>query len=263
MTRLMPLVGSKKLFTITYATPREELLDTPLTLPTSEPTDPQATFTVQGSDLPTFSLKPYSFKCIACLYAAGKFVTAGTVYWRMVKNAANVASGNASVAANYFYTANAFFLDVAVGDVLGVKLWSNKTDSNYDYKALFVYPTRFFPFPLLNCKQILKDVTVWNTDPPTLLPTLTLGNPTPNVLGSPFQGWIEGGNTYAWNISSTGTLNFPLYPPHGGYGLWRVWYNGDGNLSNTASVQTDATYRPKYYRNYLNIKTICRALRVE
>ncbi|MEM2263331.1 MAG: hypothetical protein QW160_03835 [Candidatus Bathyarchaeia archaeon] len=262
MTRLTPQYGSLRLFTINYATPREELLSTPITLPTSEPTDPQAVFTLQSSDFPTWSVNPYSVKYIACLYAAGRFPTAGTLYWRMVKNGASVNNGNASVSANYYYTVNAWFLDVAPGDVLGVKLWSTVSDSNYDYKAIFVYPTRFFPFPTLNYKQIYANVKIWNTDSPTLFPTLTLGNPTPWVTNYPCQGYIENGNATAWNLSLTGSFSFSCYSPHATFGLWRIWYHGDANNANAAGVQTDATYRPKYYRNYLNIKVQCRPLRL-
>jgi len=263
MTRLIPQAGSRRLFTITYATPRESLESTPITLPTSEPTNPQITWTVLDSDLPTFSLKPFSVKFIACVYGAGKFTTAGTLYWRMVKNGASVANGSASVAANTFYTVNAFFLDVAAGDVLGLKLWSSVSDSNWDYKALFCYPTRLFPFPTLNYKQILQDVTVWNTDSQQLYPTLSLGNPTAWVPNYPWQGYVEGGTSFAWSISQTSSLTFKYYAPHPTYGLYRAWYYGDSDTANSARVQTDATYRPRYYRNYLNIKVACRSLRIE
>ena len=263
MTRLNPLIGSKKLFTITYATPRESLESTPITLPTSEPTDPQITWTVQESDLPTFSLKPYSVKYIACVYGAGRFPTAGTLSWRMVKNGASVNTGSSSVSAGYYYTVNAFFFDVKAGDVLGLKLWSSVSDSNWDYKAIFCYPTRLFPFPLLNYKQIPVNVKIWNSDSPTLFPTLTLGNPTPWIPNYPFRGWIEGGDAYAWTLGVTATRSFPTYVPHSTYGMYQVWYYGDASNANTAVVQTDATYRPKYYRNYLNIKVECRPLRIE
>jgi hypothetical protein len=263
LTRLIPSIGSKRLFTITYATPQETLYTTPTTLPTTEPTDPQFTYTIANSDLPAFSTKPFSVKYIACVYGAGKFVTAGTLSWRMVKNGASVATGTASVAANTYYTVNAFFLDVLPGDVLGLKLWSSVSDSNWDYKALFCYPTRFFPFPLLNYKQISATVKIWNSDSPTLYPTLTLGNPTAWVPYYPWQGYIQNGNHYAWLIDSIDSFTFDYYPPHAVYGVYRIWFYGDVGNANTAVVQTDATYRPKYYRNYLNIKVECRPLRIE
>jgi hypothetical protein len=263
MARLIPSIGSKRLFTITYATPRESLESTPITLPTTEPTDPQITWTVQDSDLPVFSVKPFSVKYIACVYGAGKFVTAGTLSWRMVKNGASVATGTASVAANTFYTVNAFFLDVVAGDVLGLKLWSSVTNSNWDYKALFCYPTRLIPFPTFNYKQILKDVKIWNTDSPTLFPTLTQGNPSPSISSYPWVGYVEGGNSSAWQIGTVISLSFKYYSPHSTYGVYMVWYYGDVSYADTARVYTDATYRPKYYQNYLNIKVECRSLRIE
>lgn len=262
MTKLTPQYGSLRTFMITYATPREELLSTPITLPTTEPTDPQAVFTLQSSDFPTWNIQPYSVKYIACLYAAGRFTTAGTLYWRMVKNGASVATGTASVSASYYYTVNAWFLDVQSGDVLGVKLWSSVSDSNYDYKAIFVYPTRFFPFPTLGYKQLYAQVKIWNTDSPTLFPTLTLGNPTPWTRYNPFMCQFENGNHIGFYMSTTGSVSFNVFSPHTIYGLWRIFYHGDYDTPNNASVQTDATYRPKYYRNYLNIKVQCRPLRL-
>ena len=261
MTRQYPFKGSKKVFSYTFATPREELLGTPLTLPTAEPTDPQAVYTVLDSDLPTWTLKPFSVKYIALLVAAGKFVTAGTLYWRMVKNGASVANGSASVSANTFYTVNAWFLDVAVGDVLGVKLWSSVSDSNYDYKAIFIYPTRFQPFNLLNRKICLADVKIYNEN--ATYPTLSSGNPTKWNPNYPWQGFIENGNSAAYQISITGTFTFTYYSPHSTYGLWRIWYHGDVSNANTASVQTSTTNRPRYYSNYIRMFTECRALRVE
>jgi hypothetical protein len=263
MTRLIPTIGSKKTFTVSYATPRESLESSPITLPTSEPADPQITWTVLDSDLPVITPKPFSVKYVACVYGAGKFVTTGTLYWRMTKNGTSVANGSASIAANTFYTVNAFFLDVLPGDVLGLKLWSSVSDSNWDYKAIFCYPTRFFPFPLLNYKQILAKVKVWNSDSPTLFPTLTLGNPTPWNPLYPWQLWTESGTQATVLIGGTTTVTFNIFSPHATYGVYRVGYYGDVGNANTASVQTDATYRPKYYRNYLNIKVECRPLRIE
>jgi hypothetical protein len=263
MTRLIPAVGSKKLFTITYATPRESLESTPITLPTTEPTDPQITWTVQNSDLPVFSIKPFSVKYVACVYGAGKFVTAGTLSWRMVKNGASVATGTASVAANTFYTVNAWFLDVLPGDVLGLKLWSSVSDSNWDYKALFCYPTRLFPLPLFNYKQILKDVT-WSFSS-SLYPTLTLGNPSRAIASLSYCTFVQGENVnnYVFHYSGDYVKTMKFCSPHQDFGILRVFYYGDFNNPNTAGVNTSATYRPYYYCSYLDWTVRFRPLRIE
>lgn len=261
MVRVYPFIGSRKTFTITFQTPEESLLSTPETLPTTEPATPQVRFTLDSEKFPVISPKPYSVKYIAVVYAAGKFTTAGTLYWRMKKNAASVATGSTSVPTNNFYTVNAWFLDVAPGDVLEISLWSSVSDSNWDYKAYFIYPTRFLPFNPLGGRILYYDVRLTNDS--TTHPTLTLGNPIKWNPNYPFRGEIEGQTPYAWYIHTYGTVAFRYISPNTTLGLWRIWCHGDGGNPNTAVALTSATYRPYYYSNYLRMTTICRALRVE
>ena len=135
MVRVTPLFTSRKVLNITYKSAQETLLATPQTLPTAEPATPQIGYTVAEADLPTLSMSVYSKKWVAYVIGAGKFVTIGTLYWRMKKNGASVATGSYSVDSNYYYTVSAYFFDVAVGDLLELALWSTRTDSNWDYKA--------------------------------------------------------------------------------------------------------------------------------
>ena len=123
MGTVTPLLTSRKILNITYQTPQETLLGTPETLPTTEPATPQISYTVTSGDLPTFNMPLFKKIWVALLYGAGKAVTAATIYWRMKKNGASVATGSGSVAANTFYTWSCGFYDVAVGDVLELALW--------------------------------------------------------------------------------------------------------------------------------------------
>lgn len=259
MGRVIPIMGSRKVFNITYMTPLETLEGTPITLPTTEPTTPQVNYTVDVAHYPVFSVNLFSVKYIAVLYGAGKFVTAGTLSWRMKKNGASVTTGTASVAANTFYTVNAFFLDVVAGDVLEIALWSNQTDSNYDYKALWLNFTRPFIVNPLNNTQIIAYFSVTCTT--VAQPTLTLGNPLKETSNYPI--WIydaEGLNTLIL-ASGDGPWTGKWRTMHATYGLYRYGYWGDQNNSNTAVVKTDATYRPKQWANWIIIELEGRSFR--
>jgi hypothetical protein len=238
LTRFNPAYTSLKTLNITYQTPQETLLTTPVTLPTSEPATPQVGYTIANAHLPTLSLSVYNKVWVAHVYAAGKFVTAGTLYWRMKKNGSSIANGSTSVGANTFYTVSAHFYDVNVGDILEIALWSSVTDSNYDYKALAVSVTRIIPF---NKPRFLINVECPTQTP---FPTLTLGNPSPS-------------DVYFLAIYSDDKLNYTTYSGAVStkivmvgdtYGLFQKYF-GDNTTKNSANVRTDATYRPKYDRD--------------
>jgi len=249
MGRLTPLVTSLKTLNITYQTPQETLLGTPETLPTSEPGTPQIGYTVASDGLPSFDLPPYQKKFVAVLIGAGKFVTAGTVYYRMKKNGASVATGSNSVSANYYYTWNCYFYDVAVGDVLELALWSNQTDSNWDYKAFQIQVSRLIPF---NKPRLLMPC---NFAALGTQPALTLGNPTVTYSSlNPYHCDLPLPSITAANLYGV------LYPNL--YGMFRIGF-GDSSYPNTATVLTSSTYRPRYYRNWVPTQIIVRGLKTE
>lgn len=242
MVRETPLLGSLKTCNITYQTPQETLQGTPTTLPTSEPGTPQIGYTVASGDLPTLSVIQVSLYYFALLYGAGKFVTAGTLSWRMKKNGASVATGTASVAANTYYTVNACFVGVAVGDLLELALWSNQTDSNWDYNAYFVACSRLKPF---SKKTLLANVSIAT---PTVKPALTLGNPQVNNVLYSAKTWFNpayGANQFAYG----GPFVFYYFDCGTTYGMFQQY--PEINLLNAAVVYTNATYRPKYYCTYM------------
>jgi hypothetical protein len=250
MTRLNPVLTSLKTLNITYQTPQETLLGTPVTLPTSEPAMPQISYTVAQSDLPTFDLLPYQKKWVAVLIGAGKAVTAATIYWRMKKNGVSVNTGSSSVSAGYYYTYNCFFYDVAVGDVLELALWSNQTDSNWDYKAYQIQVSRVI---LLNKPRLLSPC---NFATVTLYPTLTLGNPS----SSNFAFYPYHCDNALPSIGVSTSYEY-LYPKNT-YGMFRINY-GDYTSSNSSIIKTSTTYRPYYYRNYVPTQIIMRGVKTD
>lgn len=248
MTRLTPQLTNLKIFDITY--PKQEtLLDTPETLPTSEPSTPQIGYTVQESDLPALNF--YKKIWVAFVFGAGKFPTAGTLYWRMKKNGSSVATSSASVSTNYYYTVNAFFYDVKVGDVLELALWSNVSDSNWDYKALSVLVTRIIPIKI----RLLKPCTLVLTT----RPVLSLGNPS---VYSTDSLRIHHDDFTLESITASKTYNSLYFSDTAIYGLCRI-YNGDINYPNNAVVRTSASYRPYYHRNYVPSQIKLRGVRID
>ena len=229
---------------------QETLLGTPETLPTSEPATPQISYTVASGDLPVISPDMESKKWIGYLVGAGKAVTAATVYWRMKKNGSSVATSSQSVAANQYYTYQAYFYDITVGDVLELALWSNKTDSNWDYKAYQIVLTRMLP---KIAHPILMPLNITGL---TAYPTLTLGNPNASAtrLCYIYLDDVQGPGL-------SGTQNFEALHAGPTYGFERL-YQGDISNLNSVYTSTSATYRPLYQKNYIPTSFVFRATEI-
>jgi len=225
------------------------LLDTPVDLPTSEPDTPQYEWTVAGGDLPAFSLTLKSVKYIGCFYAAGKNVSGATrtVYIRMTKNGSSVSTANSSVGDATFYTRSCFFYDIAVSDVLGIKLWANDTGVNRDYQARQVHPSRIFLLPEAELMKPLDFTTV------VVHPTLVLGNP-----GGSKTNFL----VYFPNVSlQTGvdaSSKVEELRQHSTYGIYRLGY-GDATTSNSSNTGISATQRPRYYQNRIPTQIVFRS----
>jgi hypothetical protein len=250
MARITPLLTSKKTLNITYQL-QETLLDTPETLPTSEPATPQIGYTVAEADLPTFSIPPYSKKWAAMLLGGGKFVTAGTLSWRIRKNGISVSANTYSVAANTFYTISGHFYDVAVNDNLQLALWSNQTDSNWDYKAFQIQVSRLVP---INKPRLLAPC---NFAALSTQPALTLGNPSVNATWPLYPRHCD-----AQLVAITAPISYDSLFPKDTYGLFQI-YRADMNYANSAFCLTSATYRPYYCRNYVPTQIIMRGVRID
>ena len=90
-------------------------------LPTSEPATSQIIYTITSADLPVSTDKTASMKFTAFLYGGGKNngASSATVYYRVLKNGASIASASSAVNTNYYYTVNCYQLyDIKVGDVI-------------------------------------------------------------------------------------------------------------------------------------------------
>lgn len=249
MTKLTSLMSSLKDLVITYRTPFEELQETPTPLPTSEPATSQIVYTVQEADLPTLSMTVEGRMFVVLIICAGKNTDTAsrTVYYRMLKNGSSINTGSVSVSAGYFWTLNACFTNVAVGDVLEVRLWATSDLVNWDYTARQVHVSRvalMSKFPL----AILKFAEV------AVQPVLTLGNPYPYAT----QGFYVYHRSGIYSARTSATeINWWL--AHGTFKLYQIYY-GDYSYVGSGLATTSSTYRPYYARHYVPARIQLRAL---
>ncbi len=251
MTRLSPRVSTLHTLNIAYQDPQETLQGTPTTLPMSEPETPQISYTVASGDLATFTgFTPANNIWIALIFAAGKVVTTATISWRMKRNGINVATGTQIVAANTYYTIIAGFCNglgagssgVFVDDVLTIYLWSSQADSNWDYNAYMIQPSRVQP-STTKFKQSVYLITYIIS---TGYPALTLGNPFTATSTQQINVYVS--STAFAGLNATKTVNcLNLISP---YYLFRT-YTGDYAPQDSAVIYTHVSYRPYYRKNFL------------
>ena len=249
MVRLTPALTSRKILNIAYAAPQETLLATPVTLPTAEPAVPQIGYTVAAADLPAFNMGVYRRIFVAMVFGAGKATTAGRVYWRMKKNGVSVATGSGTVAANTFFTVNAYFYNVNVGDLLELALWSNVADTVWDYKAYNVQVTRLI---LMNKPRLLCPCNFTSVGSG---PVLTLGSPSVYMMGP-----IDVYHVDEILPAITSARNYEIIYPKDVYGMFRISY-GDAFNANSGALRTSTTSRPVYYMNYFPLQIVMRGVR--
>jgi len=239
MTRLSPLLTSKKVLTFTYPDIQETTI-TPETLPTTEPTNPQIAYTVAQADLVQTSFPLFKRVEVGCVNASGTVVTAATISYRMVKNGSSVKTGTFTVAANYYYRLGYYFYNVAVDDVLGIKLWSNQTDSNWDVKTLFVAITRITPIDKPRCLYLVESAALLNR----------VGSGTPTFYHKDF--------TY----QTANAFTIPFWYPHDTYGIFRV-SRGDSMSPDGAESSTGTTRPAQKGGGYTPTQIIFRGLRID
>ena len=238
---------------VTFPTPDETLLGTPETLPTSEPGTPQTSYTLAAANLPSFSEMSFYKKFIGVVVFGGRYPTGGVLYWRMKKNGASVNTGSFVPASGNYFTGNAFFWDVDVGDVLEIAMWSSVTDSVWDYKAVYGTVTRIIPF---NRERVLYPCDFASIK--RNYPTLTLGSPYVATTASSIYPYHCG-----FGLPSIGSENlfwslYPILP----YGTYRINL-GDYHYSNSLSYGLNNSYRPYYRRTFLVERLLARGVKID
>jgi len=242
MGRVTPLLTERKILTFTYPDVQETSI-TPETLPTSEPTDPQISYTVGQSDLVQLSFNVFQRIEVAILNASGQFITAGTLSYQMVKNGSSVKTGSFAVSANYYYRLGCYFYDVAVGDVLGIKLWSSVADSNWDIKTFWMDVTRVTP---LN-----KPRSLYNVQVAAAVQRYSGANGA--------LSYYLHDNFYYTTINA---FTIPLWYPAATYGMFRV-SRGDSFNPDSIESAKGATRPARKGGNYVPSQIIMRGLRID
>lgn len=234
--------GSLKTTTITLPTARETPI-TQVTLPTTEPGIPQISYTVQASDLATFSGNiPKSVVHVPFVFATGKIGAASTIInYRILLNGVSQAQGGSvSVAAGLYYTIEQLrYIPVNVGDVITVSLWSSQADTTFNYHAFTTCYTR--P-QLTKPGTILKDVTYNATGFPTLTqaPSPIAVSTQQNFLPYPYPGNSAG--------IGSGVSTFGALVQDSTYYMGRANY-GDSN--NNYQISSHATNQTNYPKNFM------------
>jgi hypothetical protein len=259
MTRIKAEVWEAlKVLTHTAPTPYESLF-TPVALPTTEPTDPQFQYTVAEADVPYFTPSLASSIKVCQMLSAGRNTDAAaqTVYWRMVKWVSgawsSVANGSQSVSAAYYYTVNAFFTNVAIGDLLGLKLWATSANVNHDYDARAIILSQL-SWARYRCHGVFSITTAE-------YPVYTQGNPTRTVDSIRIYPY----STYeADRITAVGTYSYPYF--YEGLAYFLRITAGDYSYTNTAEVRPNSTRRPDYrnwpYPSTIRFRDLRKAYRV-
>ncbi|MDI6872585.1 MAG: hypothetical protein QME79_14775 [Bacillota bacterium] len=232
---LKAVQGTKIDASIAYAPPRETLLGTPETLPTSEPASAQVAYTVEASDLPALPAGIRAQLC-AAVFVASKNVDASskTLYYKLLKNSVQTYTGSTGVSSGYWLTVECRFCPVSVGDLLEVKLWANG-NMQWDYKALFVAITRpFVGKPL----SVLRDL-VFYTQP---YPALIGGNPA--VAGTSTWRFYVSTGQETYDYVDYNSVSYPAVLLHQNYGLGQHSGYPAGNTFSFGS----STYRPYYFK---------------
>lgn len=233
--------GPLKTYNVSLSAQRETLLGSPLALPTTEPTTAQISFTVQTSDFPTITPTPLGVKYTAIIFGSGKNTDASSqsVSFRMLKNGSSVATGSAgSTPTSQFWTHTYMqFFDIAVGDVLEVKLWATSVNVNVDFYAIVVHPTRInVGTALLN-----KDVSYSNL---VAHPVLTLG--TPGVQATNFNSIAPSSSLPNQVVNLTANCIFAALSWNSTFLSGKV---GCGDAAQSVTTLNHATNHPYYQRN--------------
>lgn len=228
-------IGTLKSFILSPGTARETLLTSGniITLPTTEPTMSQVSFTIQSSDLPNIS-PSVPMKYNASIICSGKIgASASIVSYRVLKNGTSVVQQNMSSAtATQFWTHSHWrTFDVTVGDIIEIKYWAVQSDVTLDFYGLIVYPS----LPIV-CKSgvVLKELDLANiASTPDFTTTFTI-----NALGGLYLYPYSTGSS--WNQTLNITLNALLPNMVVTNGLFRTQY---GDINPTSTQLIHATQR--------------------
>jgi len=231
MVRRVPTTPAK-VIQITYPQYYEELFSPAIPLPTTEPTDPQITFTVQESDFPSVNVNLESKVYIIGIPLVSYNTTSSAIafYFKIIRNGTAVISSYYSNTAGNYLTIYCFYNVVSPGDVWGIKVWAGASGLNFVYWGRAIWLSRI----KYMSKYVLKRYDFY----PIRYPIATKGNPTTGYN----PGYI-----YHENGANIDTRPNPItiygWKQHGTYGLYRCGY-GDTMYANSYTYTNDPSRYP-------------------
>ena len=228
------ITGPTNIITVTEPTMREYLYVSPDNLPTSSPTNPQISYTLQASDFPTISgINQEAVKFSAIVYGA---VRTATVYADLIKNSVSQLTSSGTLTGLQYCTINgAVFPDVKIGDILACKLWGSSSALTLNWRGLYLYPTNIDLGPK---EKAIIDLKIGTS---TAYPAFALGNPSASEIAN--LTIYNGNKTMAGGESS---IIVPITRQNDTYNLFRVAY---GDYNSTINFTASGTYYPYYKRN--------------
>jgi len=251
MVVITPVLSCLKELEITLNT-YENLMSTPESLPTEEPTTPQISITIGESDLPSITLKPDIARYVGVFLTGGKNESADaqTVYVKILKNGSAIKTMSASVSAGYYWTWEFFVRYVYLSDQIDIKMWATSSEVNWDYEAREFQPSKsvWFKDRILIFYEIVEI---------TKNPSLTKGNP---YVKSYYWAEMFHKNSDDWIIPDITTYEGWSFGTENGF--W-VIYLGDIYKYNDGFMLSHSSYRPYYYQNKFPTKMRIRYLQVK
>jgi hypothetical protein len=243
-TREIATIGAARTLTITYPTPREDLLEVPITIPTSEPGSPQITWTILEADMPALSGAALTdITPIPAFFVGGTndTTTPNVHYARLFKNGVEVGFTDRECDGEIFWTYSLYeFAGVAPGDVITLKLWADAEGLTYDYTALAVMVSR----PnIAEDGDILFNVAYTGV---TQYPSLTLGDPSMYSITNDF---LVTSGPFALALAVSGDRTFGVISFDASFAFLFILAFGDPLNVTTSVLALSDTTRPYYATN--------------
>lgn len=243
---------------VSYGTYRETTFSYPtmkettglnIVLPSLEPEISQISYTVQESDLISFSGNiPSAYDIVPLMYICGKIgVASATINYRLLVNGVSIIQSNHAnqTANNYFTYTIGRYVVVKVGDIISVSLWSNQPDVVVNYHCFTTSVTRIQLAPI---NAILKDVKfgVATIQPnPTQCPVPYNTASTQPFVNLP-SNLTSSSISIVNSISSSYTMYALMQDP-----IYKIGRCSYGDTSNGVVIINNASSKFQPYRNYM------------
>lgn len=220
---------------------------------TTKPANPQWTYTVQSSDIPS-NANVTDYAIFLSFGGKNTDVSTRTINWRFTKNGVDIAAADSSLTPNagQFWRANARIVatSVAAGDVIGIKLWASVTNVvDYRYASLYVIP-RSLATPLSNPNV---NTAAWQGTGPTgaVSGVAYVSNASVLTAGSSVNLF----DTLGSALFNSATANVP-HDSNSRFQFWNVSSAADSNnlgSANTASATLSSLAVTNWTRFYIGL----------